>query len=150
WSTDFQGTLGGHNDWYTLSTSEWQHLFNSRTNASSLYGSATVNSVHGIVVLPDNWTLPTGSSFTAGMSGWDNNTYDVSAWATMEEAGAVFLPAAGRRYGSVVGGVGVYGCYWSSSPYDEYDAWDVDFGGGLVLPDYSYGRYNGQSVRLVR
>lgn len=149
WSTDFQGTLGGHNDWYTLSTAEWQHLFNSRTNASSLYGSATVNSVHGIVVLPDNWTLPSGSSFTAGMSGWGNNTYDTSAWATMEGAGAVFLPAAGFRGGTDVSGVGEFGNYWSTD-YDEDKAYALSFFEFSVNPESNGSRFYGLSVRLVR
>lgn len=149
WSTDFQGTLGGHNDWYTLSTAEWQHLFNSRTNASSLYGSATVNSVHGIVVLPDNWTLPSGSSFTAGMSDWGNNTYDTSAWATMEGAGAVFLPAAGSRGGTDVSGVGEFGNYWSTD-YDEDKAYALTFFDYNVNPESNGPRFYGLSVRLVR
>lgn len=150
WSTDFQGTLDGHNDWYTLSTTEWQHLFNSRDNASNLYGSATVNSVHGIVVLPDNWTLPSGSSFNPGMNGWNNNTYDASAWASMEAAGAVFLPAAGRRYSTSVSLVGDDGFYVSSTPSGYYDAYYMHFIGNNVYPAKDGNRYHGKSVRLVR
>lgn len=150
WSTDFQGTLDGHDDWYTLSKTEWQYLFNSRTNAGNLYGTATVVDAHGIVLLPDNWTLPTGSSFNPGLKGWNNNTYDASAWATMKTAGAVFLPAAGSRYGTGVDYVGGGGYYWSSTPYDEGSAWSVVFGGSSVGPDDSDYRIIGQSVRLVR
>lgn len=150
WSTDFQGTLDGHNDWYTLSTNEWQHLFNSRDNASSLYGSATVNSVHGIVVLPDNWTLPSGSSFNPGMKGWNNNTYDASAWASMEAAGAVFLPAAGYRYSTSVYYVGGDGYYVSSTHYDYYNAYFMHFIGDNVNPAKDGKRFHGRSVRLVR
>ena len=150
WSTDFQGTLDGHNDWYTLSSKEWQHLFNSRDNASSLYGSATVNSVQGIVVLPDNWTLPSGSSFNPDMNGWNNNTYDASAWASMEAAGAMFLPAAGDRYSTSVYGVGDAGIYASSTPTDYYDANYLHFNGNNVYPVKEMNRYRGRSVRLVR
>lgn len=150
WTTDFQGTLDGHNDWYTLSTTEWQHLFNSRDNASSLYGSATVNSVHGIVVLPDNWTLPSGSSFNPGMNGWNNNTYVASAWASMEAAGAVFLPAAGYRYSWSVYYVGGDGYYVSSTPYDYFNAYFMHFIGDNVNPAKDGKRFHGRSVRLVR
>ena len=150
WSTDFQGTLDGHNDWYTLSTTEWQYLFNSRDNASSLFGSATVNSVHGIVVLPDNWTLPSGSSFNPGMNGWNNNTYDASAWASMEAAGAVFLPAVGRRSGTDVNDFGEYGGYWSSTDGGEFYAWNAHFYYNCVYPGFNDVKDYGQSVRLVR
>ena len=55
----------------------------------------------------------------------------------MEANGAVFLPAAGRRYGEVVSYVNNLGYYWSSSNYiindqTEYasclqiDCWDIN------------------------
>ncbi|MBO4574024.1 MAG: hypothetical protein J5708_01690 [Bacteroidales bacterium] len=150
WSTDFQGELDGYNDWRTLTTNEWQYLFNSRTDAGEKYASATVNGIHGIVLLPDTWTLPGGCSFTADMNGWDNNTYDVDAWASMEANGAVFLPAAGYRYGTDVSDVGDDGYYWSSSAYDENNAWYVYSYNSVVNPDNYDVRFYGLSVRLVR
>ena len=86
------------------------------------------------------------------MNGWGNNTYDVDAWASMEANGAVFLPAAGYRNGTAVGGVGDYGSYWSSSASESNKggAYGVGFGGGYVYPVGDGNRYFGQSVRLVR
>ena len=137
------------NAYSTPSTDNWQYLFNSRSGYSSKYGSATVCSQHGVVILPDHWTLPTGCSFTSGMSGWSTNSYDATAWAKMEAAGAVFLPAAGYRYGKNVNGVGGSGNYWSSTANFDYDARYVRFSENLVGPDYVEVRDNGQSVRLV-
>lgn len=142
----------GYKQWRTLTTGEWQYLFSYDGNETRAdkYASATVNDIHGIVLLPDTWTLPDGCSFNSGMNGWSNNTYDASQWASMEAAGAVFLPAAGDRGGADVGGVGYGGYYWSSSAYDEFNAWGVYFSDYGVYPDDFISRYYGQSVRLVR
>ena len=128
--------------WRTPSTDEWQGVFNGHT-----YGMATVNGVHGIVILPYNTTV---ASFNTNHSAWTDNPYaDAAAWAPMEAAGAVFLPAAGDRYGTNVDVVGYYGYYWSSTAYVEYNAWGVFFYENGVYPDGSYDRDLGQSVRLV-
>lgn len=146
----YQFGMDAESGWRTLTTGERQYLFYDRTGADKKYASATVNSVPGIVLLPDTWTLPTGCSFKAGMNGWEYNTYDVDAWASMEANGAVFLPAAGYRNGTDVNFVGNRGSYCSSSS-NEYNAgyaYSVYFTGNNVSP--SSQRYLGQSVRLVR
>ncbi len=137
------------NAYSTPSTDNWQYLFNSRSGYSSKYGSATVCSQNGIVILPDHWTLPTGCSFTPGMNGWSTNSYDATAWAKMEAAGAVFLPAAGSRYGTGVNDVGLNGYYWSSTAYNAIYARDVYFLEDNVDPGYNNRRNYGRSVRLV-
>lgn len=141
WSTDFQGSLGGHNDWYTLSSSEWNYLFNHNT-----YGQATVNSKHGVILLP----LGSSLSINTNHSNWSDNTINASTWASAyEAAGAVFLPAAGDRDGTTMEEVGVTGYYWSSSDYEGWGAYGADFNEsskevrGLI-------RGYGFSVRLVR
>lgn len=142
WSSDFQGTLDGNSDWFTLSNDQWQYILDHST-----YGMATVNSVYGIVILPD------GSSLTVDTAhdGWDNNTYTAEAWAAdMESQGAVFLPAAGYRNGSDVFYVGGYGYYWSSSPNNWNDAWFLLFYKNGAGMSNGYHRRWGQSVRLVR
>lgn len=146
----YQFGMDAESGWRTLTTEEWLYLFYDRTDADKKYASATVNSIPGIVLLPDTWTLPGGCSFKAGMNGWEYNTYDVDTWASMEVDGAVFLPAAGSRLGTGVYGVGVGGDYWSSSANDGGGAWNMNFSDNYVIPDNDYGRYSGQSVRLVR
>ena len=138
--------------WRTLSSGEWNYLLSSRNNAASLVGKAKVNGVAGLVLLPDNWVLPSGCSFTSGTgNNFSANTYTTSQWATMESAGAVFLPAAGRRAGTSMSDVSSYGDYWSSTPFIFgiiINAYALDFSGSSVSVTY-YGSGCGFSVRLV-
>ncbi len=148
WSTDFQGTLNGHNDWYTLSNDEWIYLFQIRTNASSLYGTGTVNGVNGVIILPDGSELSINTSHNS----WSNNTIDAATWNSIYEAeGAVFLPGAGRRSGTGVGYIGA-GVYWSSTPQssDSQRAHDILFNNGTLSVGDVSRRFFGYSVRLVK
>lgn len=152
-------TNGGNtaNMWRTLTKDEWGYLFETRTDAVNKYGAAKVNDIPGVVLLPDNWTLPSGCGFTAGMlrtNSWDGvastNMYDANKWSKMESAGAVFLPAAGYRGSDGgVGYVGSYGFYWSSIPYGSFSAYDLYFD-SIGVGVYDNGRCGGLSVRLVR
>jgi len=138
------------NQWRTLAKDEWQYLYSGRTNAANLRSQAIVNNVHGYIFLPDSWSLPSGMSFTTDANDWTTNTYSASDWANMEQNGAVFLPAAGFRFGTYVNFVGSYGFYWSSTPYDTSYAYYLNFGSDDVNPQSNYDRYSGQSVRLVK
>ena len=147
--------------WRTLTNEEWNYLFNTRADAIGKYGAARVNGITGVVILPDDWTVaPVGCSFTPGMtsaSDWfdwsyvaTSNIYNSAAqWALMESYGAVFLPAAGGRYGTTVNGAGTYGYCWSSTQYDTNYACDLRFNSNYLNSDDNYYRYYGRSVRLV-
>ena len=143
--------------WRTLTIDEWYYVINTRANASSKYGVASVNGVNGLILLPDEWTLPDGLVFTSGVAD-DNgseyyatvNSYTASEWAKMETNGAVFLPAAGSRYGRGVDHVGSESGYWSSS-VDDSDR----YAGYLRIVSYhvstgGFYRGSGLSVRLVQ
>ena len=138
--------------WYTMSKNEWVYLFNTRDNASSLWGQGTVCGVSGVIILPDDWVKPSGVSFYSGASdGYSDNTYTATQWSKMQGNGAVFLPAAGSRYGTSVVIAGSYGRYWSSTPIDMIRARFVYFvSGNLNLQSDNGNRNNGLSVRLVR
>ena len=148
------------NMWHTLDKDEWEYLFQTRTEASNKYGAAKVNGKTGVVLLPDDWTLPSGCGFTPGMtsaSSWDDwsfvastNIYEGKAWVDMENNGAVFLPAAGDRYRTDLYGVGSYGLYWSASPFGTNDAYYLGFGSDDLGPQSGSGRGDGRSVRLVQ
>ncbi|MCQ2296727.1 MAG: hypothetical protein MJZ45_04955 [Bacteroidales bacterium] len=130
--------------WRTLTNDEWYYVIWIRTDASAKRGAATVCGVYGMVLLPDSFS---GGTFTAGFdNGYSANVYDASSWADMEAAGAVFLPAAGWRYGTELRDVGVCGEYWSSDCVCL-----MGFNGGDMYYhlDY-YSRYYGLSVRLVQ
>ena len=83
--------------WHMFTLKEWSYLVNSRTNASSLRGHATINNIHGIVLLPDNCDLAALHQI-ASFATSDNamNNYSLSVWQQIETLGAVFLPADGR------------------------------------------------------
>ena len=70
-----------------------------------------------------------------------------------DHKGSLFLPAAGLRYGSgELANASSSGYYWSSSPYygGSYNAGNLYFYSGSVLPLYSSNRAYGFSVRCVR
>ncbi len=143
------------NLWRTLSSAEWNYLFNIRPNASSKYGTGNVDGVGGMIVLPDNWTLPSGCSFTAGFAGniyeWSYpNSYTLEEWTLMEAAGAVFLTAEGwRQEANVVHNNGA-GAYWSSTNSDEdCEALFMYFTSSEFEPIASQWSDIGLSVRLV-
>ena len=77
---------------------------------------------------------------------WTGSGYKV----TGPNGNSITLPAAGARgYSGSVGGVGSYGHYWSSTPYDSDYAWNLYFlSDGVDMGDGS--RCNGYSVRLVQ
>ena len=137
--------------WRTLSKDEWRYVLSGRTDASSKVATCSVNGVNGLILLPDNWVLPAGCSFTAGFGGgfWLFK-YTSTQWQQMEAAGAVFLPAAGSRLSTRVSGEGLRGDYWSSSPNGEDDAYCITFTGSGVPGISSWPRRDGYSVRLVQ
>lgn len=147
---------GNHVDggWYTLDYSQWSYVL-GRCNWS-LCGTATVCGVHGFILLPDAWdftTMPFNAGCSYFQSGWDANEYDATTtptWTQMEAAGAVFLPAAGNRFGTTMYNVGNSGHYWTSSLYNMagyasdagFDETDAYFSHNL--------KCFGNSVRLVK
>ena len=153
---DWGATMG--TGWFTLETNEWVYLFYTRTastvggTANGRYAAATVNSVAGVILFPDSYTHPSGVTVPVSVNdaeaAYTVNSYSGADWTAMENAGAVFLPAAGNRGGSsVYYGSNVY--YWSSSPYNTNSAYNVYFQSGwLELPNSSTRDY-GYSVRLV-
>lgn len=141
------------NAWRSMDYDEWVYLLVYRSNAINLRGSATVNGEYGYILLPDDWSTPAGLSFEPNASSWTTNDYSGDDWTAMEENGAVFMPAAGRRLAARVMlesyEEGRYGHYWISSPMSDYFRFDVDiFKTKIVVSQYP--SYNAFSVRLVQ
>ena len=147
--------------WRTLTQSEWKYLLKSRENAFNRYGLATVNEIMGIILLPDDWTMPNDLAFVAGHNVWSNNldytenTYSIEEWKQLEKNGAIFLPAAGSRYGTTVSNIGVYGCYNTSTHNSSSEAMSsrvyyVNFGSSSFSVSDMGARYSGYAVRLVQ
>lgn len=146
---DFNVTVAGHNDWRVLEKDEWLHLLTVRNNAIDLHGSATVCNVNGLIILPDNWTLPEGCTFNPGEAGYDRNVYDEAQWIKMELAGAIFLPQTGYRMGNEIhyenwnGGE-----YWTSTSAGLYEAYEL-YLSDVIAGDNSIDVRVGAAVRLV-
>ena len=137
-SSSFQVDGETAGTWRTLSKAEWDYLLNSRDNASSLRAWVVLTdvSVSGLVILPDNSTDAASSVTTSTL---------------VSSSGAVFLPAAGRRYGTNVDVAGSLGYCWSSTPNEDYEdnAYSMRFNSGDVSTRNA-GRSYGYAVRLVR
>ena len=140
------------NQWRTLTMQEWEYDFDIRYTVSGIrYAKAWVKNVKGVILLPDNWNNSIYYLHNANTwnTSFDSNMISASEWTTLEDAGAVFLPAAGYRIGTSVYEVRNIGFYWSASYYDVDYAYDVDiFNYSLNPTDYN-SRHIGQSVRLV-
>ena len=145
--------------WRTLSYDEWDYIINKRKNASKLHAMARVGNTCGLIILSDNFLLPSGISFTPNTKTFTSNVYNLSTWEQLEKNGAIFLPAAGSKNGSSPW----HGRYWTCTkgynPYtsdilayslcfEEKDKTDSSSVGGVCLGlSYSYAGY---SVRLVQ
>lgn len=154
--------------WRTLSKEEWNYLFRSRPNASSLFGFGNVNGVNGIILLPDNWEVPLGLSFVSseeqGVIYADNryfsynnisiftskNIYTEDEWQTMEAHGAIIFPATHLTTYDIK----TKGNYWSSSSDENNSAYNFwfDYDGLDPLDNNAEDnlRYAKNAVRLVR
>ena len=153
--------------WRTLtggSGGEWNFIFNgsSSVRTASRYAKAYLDTdrngkgdVHGMILFPDCYVHPAGLAAVTGINAtgntsWNANTYDEDAWAAMEAAGAVFLPAAGLRDGTTVYYVGDYGYYWSSTANNDARAYSLRFYNNVMNPAGYSNRSSGFSVRLVQ
>lgn len=145
------------NIWRTLTTEEWKYLFNLRKTPSGIrYAKARVNSVNGVIVLPDNWRtiaheLNELSNVNSYDASFETNNISLSNWIEKyENYGAVFLPAAGCRWENWVLNPNENGFYWSSSNRNEgfvYCIWLTDT---YFTPQTTDLLFYGRSVRLVR
>ena len=154
----------GDGTWYTLTYDEWYYLLEERPNANNLRGVARINLdsygskyANGLVLLPDDWNCPAGVAFKRGFASEysveayaDYQTFTLSDWQKLEAAGAVFLPASGRRYGSDVYYVQRRGSYWSATPDLSDRASEFDFYSGGASTNDGWYRSYGLAVRLVQ
>ena len=139
------------NLWRTLTQAEWEYVFNTRSTDSGVrFVMANVNGKNGVILLPDNWSI---SIYT--LNGNNNchvnysiNTISSDDWTTiLENAGAVFLPAAGCRIGTSIYSGG--GDYWSASYYSNAYSYLFYFNTSELATGYN-SRFVGRAVRLVQ
>lgn len=163
-------TNGGNKagQWRTLTAEEWDYVIRLRDKdkADKRFSLGKVAGVKGLILLPDEWTLPDNLTFvdaqSVGMdisaegvfsnineSNFELNDYSVAQWQSMQNNGAVFLPAAGSRAETTCSDLGEEGFYWSSTPSEDATAFSLGFTKGIVAPRVTEPRASGQAVRLV-
>lgn len=155
--------------WRTLtggSSSETYYLFMSRSTSTTnlptransgeaRFIKATVGTVYGIILFPDNYEHPGGIEINGSGSYNDNyghyNGFQLTTavWAKMEASGAVFLPAAGHGENGVIKDAGAGAWYWSSTATTT-NAYFTTFTGDACSTTSKDKRYFGCSVRLVQ
>ena len=147
---------GGNQEnlWRTLTQLEWNYIFNTRSTASDIrYAKAKVNDVSGVILLPDDWNVSYYSLSSANTidASFNSNTITAEQWSVLEQHGAIFLPAAGHRMGTSLGGVSSGGGYWSAAYYDSENAYYMYFYDYYLstLNTSKTERRTGCSVRLV-
>ena len=150
----------------TLTLNEWEYILSHRDHCLQKRATGSVNGTHGLIILPDNWTLPEGCVFNSGFGldddDWSTNSYNIAQWQKMESSGAVFLSAAGVRINTTLYQVGEIGTYWTptiDTSIGSNSAYFLRFtgcayGGGIGygvnnLPPFYYNCC-GRSVRLVK
>ena len=167
WRTLQGGTEGGH-------TNQWSYLLYSRTTTNGYRYAKTQLWVHGnmnesvtevngeyacgtvlggMIIFPDDFSFP--SEFSGSLTtntantNYTANQLTEAQWSLLEKAGAVFLPAAGDRFGTSVIDLGEEGHYWSSTTYSTVsDAYRLFFKDSSITITYDF-RFYGFSVRLV-
>lgn len=146
---------GGNKEglWRTLTRDEWDYLFKTRANAGKLRARACVNGINGAIILPDDfYERRVRVPFDSTPSGFSGNSYDLTQWATMEAAGAIFLPCCGKRGGTemVESPEGDWS-YWTSSGFNgTYGGIPVARYANMFGTDNYVNCYYGRAVRLVQ
>ena len=148
--------------WRTLTIEEWKYLLESRPNASSLVATASIDGViTGLIILPDDSTVPVELSFTAGIYSLEadrvSNKFTSTQWKEYEKKGAIFLPVSGQRVGTTYSEGNGYnticGEYWSSTINTEADdksAFRLEFANYFSSTANSTECNYGYAVRLVQ
>ncbi len=161
---DWGTNIGDGTTYRTLTKDEWDYLINTRANAGDLKGVARINLngdgsqyANGLILLPDRWNLPAGVTFKSGLASGntvqayaDYQTFTLAQWQQLEAAGAVFLPAAGDRYGLDVRYVQYEGDYWSATAASKNLAYHLFFYSKEMNASRGLERSHGMAVRLVQ
>ena len=159
------GTTYGANNWRTLTRAEWDTLLFYRTNTkvnntnNARYTLANLTDVgsgtKGIILFPDSYSGGTPSGVTWGKindftTGQWGTTCTAAGWTALEQAGCVFLPAAGYRTGTTVDKVNTQAYYWTATHYSTDKAYHVFRGSNELVVSDNGRRHLGLSVRLAR
>ncbi len=156
---DWGNRVDGEDNWYTLTKDEMNYILARTKNGTKLWALATINDLVGLILLPDNWdtNINLAYGYIPEKFVYAKNLLSIAEWQTLEEAGAVFLPAGGLRtggYGNTdkaggkgtidanghyfhVDNVNIYGYYWlnTQDPRDTHK----NCASYLILPGWDEG-----------
>ncbi|MBR0298856.1 MAG: hypothetical protein IJQ93_00900 [Bacteroidales bacterium] len=147
--------------WRVLTRSEWEFIISNRdastvseiTNAH--FTRARINNVRGLLLFPDEFSLPSSIvslknvNVSSNEAGYADNSFLDEKWALLEDAGVVFLPAAGYREEVTISNVDAYGRYWTQTNGGSKSV-SVYFTGSVVSAANGFNRHYGAAVRLVQ
>ena len=156
---DWSELVDDEEGWYTLTKDEMNNILARTKNGKKLWALATINDLVGLILLPDNWdtNINLVYGYIPEKFVYTKNLLSIAEWQTLEEAGAVFLPAGGSRtggYGNTdkaggkstidanghyfhVDNVNIYGYYWlnTQDPRDTHK----NCASFLILPGWDEG-----------
>ena len=136
------------NKWRTLTESEWRYIFSARPDADKKWGLASLYGKKGIVLLPDNFSLPDFINYEH--KAFNDNILDGGTWNFMESKGAIFLPATGTRFMKSSIDKLDNGYYWTATKEDNsYSQRFLFDSEGIIGYGKTYNYY-GHAVRLVQ
>lgn len=130
---DWGTLLPEEQQWRTLTAQEWMYILQTRPNAASLSGEATIGEQKGLVLLPDTSTLTVSQA--------------AAQWQVAQSRGAVFLPYQGYRDGVEIVQEGEVGYYWTASAKDSKQSIYININQKTQVTG---NRFLGCSVRLVQ
>ena len=158
----------GQEGWRLLTHSEATYLMTQRSAstlngvANARFALAVVNNLHGLILFPDSYAHPEGVALPVGINyngqtpislqenGWYSNLYTMADWQLMEEAGAIFLPTAGRRSGTTVYDFNEYGLFWLADSLGSDKAYVLSVWERYTGTGTAELRQMGGPVRLVK
>jgi hypothetical protein len=147
---------GGNTEhsWRTLTSAEWVYVFKHRDTPSGiLYAKASIETVNGVILLPDDWdaTFFDLNSPNLPEAKYNSNVISLEEWKNeLEPLGAVFLPTGGYRNKTNMYGVNNNGYYWASTGGSEAKVYYVKIQNYSFDPGAFEVRHYGYSVRLVQ
>jgi len=129
----------------------------AETAGAALTGNIAANNTYDMARhnMGSPWRLPTTGEFAELNSNCDSEWTDEDGVAGRRftsriNGNSVFFPASGNYDGTTLSNRGSNGIYWSSSFYSSAGAYDMNFHSSAVLPQDTYGRRLGFSVRAVQ
>lgn len=154
--------------WRLMTHDEATYLMTQRSASTvngvenARYALAVVNNLHGLILFPDNYVHPAGVTLPVGINnngqtpialqenGWYSNIYTIADWQCLEEAGAIFLPTAGRRNGGTVYDFNRYGLFWLADTLGSDKAYVLSVWERYTGTGTAELRQMGGPVRLIK